>query len=205
MISVKRYTLPTVNTREVLRYMGCAKADTQTVSLLNDVLAECQGVFDGAAVCFCELSVRNGEDGLFLGESRVESRDLSRALTGCDRALLFGATVGVGIDRLMTRYSRISPARAFCLQAVGAERVEALCDAFCAERAEELRLSDERLLPRFSAGYGDLSLEIQKEWFRVLDCSKKIGLSLNESLVMSPSKSVTAIAGILKNGHNDEK
>lgn len=203
MISVKRYTLPTVNTREVLRYMGCAKADTPTVSLLNDVLAECQDVFEGAAVCFCELSVRNGEDGLFLGKSRVESRDLSRALTGCERAVLFGATVGVGIDRLIARYSRVSPARAFCLQAVGAERVEALCDTFCADYASMLSKNNKILRPRFSAGYGDLALEIQKEWFRVLDCPKKIGLSLNESLVMSPSKSVTAIAGILKNGNND--
>jgi len=31
----------------------------------------------------------------------------------------------------------------------------------------------------------------------VLDCAKKIGLTLNDSLLMSPSKSVTAFAGIM--------
>lgn len=198
MIAVKRYTLPAVDTREVLRYMGCAKVDTETELLLQDALTECQGVFDGAAVCFTELAIKNDAEGLFLEGVLIESRDLARALLGCDRALLFGATVGIGIDRLITRYSHLSPARALCLQAIGAERVEALCDAFCAERAEELRLSGERLLPRFGAGYGDLSLAVQAQWFRILDCPKYIGLSLNESLVMSPSKSVTAIAGILK-------
>ena len=78
-------------------------------------------------------------------------------------------------------------------QAIGAERIESLCDAFCAEReAEGLRLR-----PRFSPGYGDLPLELQRDLFRGLDCSRKIGLTLNESLLMSPSKSVTAIAGIV--------
>ena len=46
--------------------------------------------------------------------------------------------------------------------------------------------------------YGDLPLEMQKDIFNVLDCSKRIGLTLNESLLMSPSKSVTAIIGISK-------
>ena len=55
-----------------------------------------------------------------------------------------------------------------------------------------------QLRPRFSPGYGDLPLELQKDVFRVLDCPRKIGLSLNESLLMSPSKSVTAIIGIGK-------
>ena len=37
---------------------------------------------------------------------------------------------------------------------------------------------------------------VQKDIFKVLDCERKIGLTLNESLLMSPSKSVTAIVGI---------
>ena len=52
------------------------------------------------------------------------------------------------------------------------------------------------LTSRFSAGYGDLSLEFQREIFRALDCQKNIGLTLNESLIMSPTKSITAIIGI---------
>lgn len=196
MTELFRCALPAVDTREVLRYMGCKEADAETEALLLDALAECQDVFDQAAVCYTEIAVdwKNGE--LFLNGQRTIGRDLSKSLSGCERALLFGATVGVGIDRLIARYSRLSPARAVCLGAIGAERVEALCDTFCAEYAKKAELSGEHLRPRFSAGYGDLSLAVQKEWFRILDCPKRIGLSLNESLTMSPSKSVTAIAGI---------
>lgn len=50
--------------------------------------------------------------------------------------------------------------------------------------------------PRFSPGYGDLPLSAQREIFAVLDCGKRIGLMLNDSLLMSPSKSVTAFVGI---------
>ena len=82
------------------------------------------------------------------------------------------------------------------LQAIGAERIEALCDVFC----EKIRLDAESAglfpRPRFSPGYGDFPLELQKDIFRVLDCSRKIGLTLNESLLMSPSKSVTAVIGL---------
>ncbi len=198
MTELFRCVLPDVNAREVLRYMGCKDADAELAAMLADVLDECRDVFDQAAVCYTVVTVERENGHLLIGGHPVESRDLQKALDGCQRALLFGATVGVGIDRLIARYSRVSPSRALCLQALGAERIEALCDAFCngyAKRAEQV---GERLRPRFSAGYGDLSLAVQKDWFRILDCHKKIGLSLNESLVMSPAKSVTAIAGIEK-------
>lgn len=50
--------------------------------------------------------------------------------------------------------------------------------------------------PRFSPGYGDLPLALQRDIFHALDCARKIGLTLNDSLMMSPAKSVTAIIGI---------
>ena len=52
------------------------------------------------------------------------------------------------------------------------------------------------LKPRFSAGYGDLPLAVQKAIFSALELSQRIGLTLNESLLMTPSKSVTAIFGL---------
>ena len=42
----------------------------------------------------------------------------------------------------------------------------------------------------------DFSTFLQREIFAALDCPKHIGVSLNESLLMTPRKSVTAIVGI---------
>ena len=76
-------------------------------------------------------------------------------------------------------------------QGIGAERIEALCDAF-----ENMIKTDKKIVPRVSAGYGDIPLEMQRDIFAALDCPRKIGLTLNESLLMSPTKSVTAIIGV---------
>ena len=83
--------------------------------------------------------------------------------------------------------------------AIGAERIESLCD--CLQQQLSAHFASEGLFlqRRFSPGYGDLPLAMQREIFQVLDCSRQLGLSLNDSLLMSPSKSVTALAG-LKHG-----
>jgi len=41
-------------------------------------------------------------------------------------------------------------------------------------------------------------LETQRDIFALLDCPRKIGLTLTDSLLMSPVKSVTAVMGIEK-------
>jgi cobalamin-dependent methionine synthase I len=55
---------------------------------------------------------------------------------------------------------------------------------------------DYRLVSRYSPGYGDLPLEMQREIIRALDCGRTIGVTLTESLLMQPSKSVTAVIGM---------
>ena len=109
------------------------------------------------------------------------------------KVIVMGATVGITLERLIAKYSRVSPVKALLLQALGAERIETLCDAFCEDMQKTLKIA---LKPRFSAGYGDLPLDTQKQIFKLLNLPKNIGLTLNDSMLMSPSKSVTAFIGI---------
>ena len=133
---------------------------------------------------------------LDLGFMVTESQGLARNLCGCDKLVLFAATIGLAPDRLIAKYGRLSPVKALCMQAIGAERIESLCDMFCGELAEAYGAQGLSLRPRFSPGYGDFPLEAQEAVFKALDCHRKIGLALNDSLLMSPSKSVTAIVGL---------
>ena len=134
--------------------------------------------------------------GVCFSSLTLESQALARNLKKCTRVLLFAATVGLELDRLIAKYSKLSPSRALVLQALGAERVEALCDAFLSDLKPFYREAGLSMRPRFSPGYGDLPLEVQKDFFALLDCHRKIGLSLNDSLLMSPTKSVTAVVGL---------
>ena len=193
-IITKIYKAPPISEKEALRYAGCRAADEETLKLLRSCIDETEDKLT-YNVCYGEFPVSiNG--GLHnFGAFSVQSADLAKNLYGCESVLLFAATVGVGIDRLISKYSRISPARSVIIDALGAERIEALCDALCEDFALENKAN---LKPRFSPGYGNLPLEAQKDIFAVLDCPRKIGLSLNDSLLMSPTKSVTAFAGIVR-------
>lgn len=185
MIQIKTYSAPPINVQEILRYAGCRKADASVMALLEECLAEARCTY---RVCWRELPVSVEENRCDFGLLAIESKDLAKNLAGCRKVLLFAATIGVEMDRLIGKYSRIAPAKGLILQAIGAERIEALCNAFCKEMGA--------MRPRFSPGYGDLPLEMQATLFQLLDCERKIGLCLNDSLLMSPSKSVTAFAGV---------
>ena len=192
IIQTKVYDAPPIRRREILRYAGCDVADAAVMELMESCLTEAAGALV-YKVCYRELDVNvQGSESDF-GVFSLSSRQLARNLDGCSRVILFAATVGVGIDRLITKYSRIAPSRALMLQAIGAERIEALCDAFVTGWETENRTI---LRPRFSPGYGDLPLSVQKDIISLLEAPKQIGLSLNDSLLMSPTKSVTAFAGI---------
>lgn len=188
----KEYIPPLVNESEILRYAGCRTATEEVIALMGDALTEAQTVLK-YRLCFTRLGFKAEGKRCDFDWFSVDSQDLARNLQGCDGAVLFAATLGVGFDRLIAKYSRISPAMALMLQAIGAERIESLCDLFCRELAEQYGYG---LRPRFSPGYGDLPLEVQREVFKVLDCGRRIGLCLNDSLLMSPTKSVTAFVGI---------
>ena len=196
---MKSYIEPVICQNEILRYAGCANkmdmAQAQISELLEDCLEEILPKLS-YKLCYLELPLTITEEVCDFGCMQVASRDLAKNLKGCKRVLLFAATIGVEMDRQIARYGRLSPAKAVLLQAIGAERIEALCDAFCAEKEQELVMQNATLRPRFSPGYGDLPLETQTDIFQMLNCSKHIGLALNDSLLMAPSKSVTAFVGI---------
>lgn len=168
---------PDVDRREVLRYAGVKEATPEIEDLLNSCIAEAENSFS-YKVCYAEVEKTS---------LPKEIADLSR-LDGYDKVVIFAATVGLEIDRLIAKYGVVSPSRALMFQALGAERIESLCNAFCNEF--------EGAGPRFSPGYGSFILENQNYIFSCLNPSRHIGLTLNSSLLMSPSKSVTAIFGL---------
>ena len=88
---------------------------------------------------------------------------------------------------------------ALAVSALGSERVEALCDEFCNRLATE-KGEGVKVYQRFSPGYGDLPLEVQRDIFALLSPERAIGVTLGDGLLMSPTKSVSAIIGISEKG-----
>ena len=187
MIYTLNYDAPPVNKNEILRYAGAGRDAKDVCAVVEECLTETKFTYK---VCMTQLPVIWGEY-VDLGFMKTDSKTVKKCLEGCESVIVFAATVGMETDRLIAKYSVTSPARALIFQAIGAERIESLCDTFCADMGK-----DKIITPRFSPGYGDFPIETQRDIFSMLDCPRKIGLTLNESLIMSPSKSVTAIIGV---------
>lgn len=127
----------------------------------------------------------------------IRSRDLAKNLRGCKAAYLMAVTLGPGPDALVRRASIGRMSRAVILQAAAAAMVEVWCDEINARILREAaRDGLYPARPRFSPGYGDLPLDWQRQISTLLNMPKEIGVSLTDTLLMTPSKSVTAFVGV---------
>lgn len=185
--------VPPICEKEVLRYAGDPNPNQETLQLLHECIQECNNLFS-TKIAYRIFPIVRQLDELNIASLKITSKSLKRNLSKCDRVILFATTAGLEIDRLIVKYAKLSPARSLMFHSIGSERVEALCDAFChfLEAEENFKVT-----ARFSPGYGDLPLELQKEILVLLNANSTVGIGLNDSMVLSPTKSVTAFVGIL--------
>ena len=187
-----------VDRAEVLRYlrMGVAEPDAVLSGRLARVEREVLAACRPASSWRLEPVSFGPEPGdLRIGPLAVRSCALARTLRGCRHAFLFCATLGAGVDALLRRYSQTSGADALMAQAVATAAVESWCDECRAKLLAEPAVAGESLRMRFSPGYGDLSLETQRPLLEILDSARRAGIVLTETLLMVPSKSVSAVIG----------
>lgn len=118
-------------------------------------------------------------------------------MESCENCVLLCATLGSQVDALIRREQVRNMAEALFLDAAASAAIEEVCDEVQMMLARDLNKS---LTRRFSCGYGDLPLEIQKDFLSVLDAGRMIGLSASPSGMLIPIKSVTAVIGILPEG-----
>lgn len=114
---------------------------------------------------------------------------------GHEVAFLCG-TIGAEFDTWQRRLSALSAADALLSQQIGLEAVEKVMDDLEKEAKVEVEAEGRKMLPRKSPGYGNLPIELSREIINCLDATKKIGVSITDSNLLVPSKSVTAICEI---------
>lgn len=187
-----------MNRREVLRYLGYGgqSPDEQVSALLQ----ECWDELTAAAaprclsrsfdLCFFE------EDGIDASCFQTHSQSLRKNLEDCEQVLLFAATLGAQADLLIQKYNRLQMSKAVILQAEAAAMLEDYCNRENARLKDAYEAEGWYLRPRFSPGYGDFPLECQRALIAGLEAGKRIGITLTDSLLMVPAKSVTAVIGI---------
>lgn len=182
--------LEKLNRNEAVRYLGGAGI---RLNYRMDVLMdECEkAVLEKASPKYLYVE-KNLPCPQIMGGKDIESH-----LNGCEKAIVMCATVGSEVDKLI-RISQISDmARAVVMDSLASVAVEQVCNAFDKIIAE--KYSDYNMTFRFSPGYGDYPIELQKIILQMLDAPKKIGLCTNDNFLLTPTKSVTAVLGLSKN------
>lgn len=136
-------------------------------------------------------------DGTISGTSfKPQGESIRALLSGCSEVWLFAATLGAESERLLLREQARDPADALIMDAVLSAAIEAFCDLHEARLRQETEASGLFLTDRFSPGYGDMPLPQCRSICDVLNVQRSIGLTISESGIMMPRKSVTALMGI---------
>lgn len=116
--------------------------------------------------------------------------DLNELFQNCDEVMIIACTLGIQFDRKIKYYSKINMTKMTILDAVGSSYLEALCDEY--EQSFQFK---ERTF-RFCPGYGHVPIELNHDLARILDCSKHIGLTIQDSHILLPQKSMIGLIGI---------
>lgn len=126
----------------------------------------------------------------------LEGEDIRRHLAECEQTVLMAATLGPDVETLLLRSQVTDLARALVLDSAASAAIENVCDNLEADLRREFEARGLFLTDRFSPGYGDLPLSLQRPLCEVLDTRRRIGLAVSGSGILIPRKSVTAILGV---------
>ena len=182
-------TLSSIPEKEALRYLGVRGA--VPADLLEQVRDACRFLLPHCTARYVwRLLDKADLSDLLVGQ------DLPTLLRDCDKAAVFALTLGPGPEALIRRAGLTSPTRALILDACASAACEQACDDL--QRLLEGQLCRQGRFPtdRFSPGYGDLPLEVQRPLLDLLEGQRRCGITLSDTFIMSPRKSVTAVFGL---------
>ena len=187
-----------IRTKEAVRYLGYGKneVDDKTLQEIQDSFRELERLADKKSIYrIFELSLKD-ENELKIGNVEIYSRNFRTNLKDCKQVVLFAATLGAEVDRLIRKMQVVDMAKAVVMQACAATLLEEYSDELQQKIAERMQEQGKYIRPRFSPGYGDFSIQHQKDVLAMLETSKRIGVTMTDSYMLTPTKSVTAVIGI---------
>ncbi len=121
---------------------------------------------------------------------------VAQHLAGAQHIIVLVCTLGPGLENRITALSQDNPAYTFALDSFGSAAAKALRVAICAELEADAQISGLHTSIPLYPGMTDWPIEVgQPQIFAVLDATR-IGVSLNESALMIPRKSISLLMGM---------
>lgn len=189
-----------IDREEVLRYLEYKGQDID--NNLIEIIEECRNITKdriNPRYTFRVYSIKQKYKGIIELEGTnliLESNDLYEILKDCNECILMAATLGIDIEKDIKKYSCTELTKGIIIDSCATTAIEEVCDIVQNEIENNILKNGQYLTFRYSPGYGDLSIEKNTEILTILNGQKEIGLTITNSGIMIPRKSVIAIIGI---------
>ena len=202
--TLKSYQIDALDRKEVLRYLGYRGQEVtpELDARLDAAIASCLAI--GRARASIAVYDVAGQEELPDGTPQVTLADtaltlvgtsMQRHMRGARKVGVLAVTIGMGVERELKRLSLTDHLGQVLFDAAATTMVERAADA--AEATLVGMAAREGLYTnfRFSPGYGDMPMQTQHVLLDALD-ARRLGITLSPTLLMTPTKSVTAVVGM---------
>lgn len=174
-----------------LKYLGYPtnSVDTKIEAIIDQCIEEIQSICQPKFV-YKQFTLTH--DPLEIKELQLSLSypELIDLFDSCHSCIIIGCTLGQEIDRYLKYLSKIDMTKMTIFDAVASSYIEEASDQY----QETLSLGEHTF--RFCPGYGSVPIELNKTLARILDMSKHIGLTIQDSNILLPQKSMIGMIGI---------
>lgn len=178
---------------EIVRYLG-AKSEEGISGYIDEAVEKAATL--SPKHIGAELNIADFTDnGVLLDNGLLLSGELAKnSLQGCRRVIILAATLTLEGDVLLSQAD--GAIRQAVMNSTLSAAIEAYLDNVEEKIAASLEKQNQYITKRFSPGYYDLPITLQKEILTLTDAEKFLGIHLTESMMLIPVKSVTAVIGV---------
>ncbi len=189
---------------EVLRYLGYRGQELgpELERLMEEM---CQRCLESARPryywrSFALAADGNGQPELAGTGVVLRGGDIRKHLDRGAACAVMAATLGLEPEREMLRIGRRSTTGEIVFNAACTALIESVADACEREIQAYARGKGLAAGYRYSPGYGDFPLEQQGAVLGVIEAGTRLGITLTDSMLMVPKKSVSALIGLYPAG-----
>lgn len=202
-----------IDEREVLRYLQYKNQDIDDNLLdkIKQCIKKTREIINPRFI-FREYKIKKSQ--IYDSKSEVyleganltlKSDDVYNLLLECDECILMSATLGLEIEREIRKLTYTDLTKGIIIDACATTAIEEVCDIVQDNIAKKLLKEDKYITYRYSPGYGDLPIEKNVDINNLLNSQREIGLTVTNSGIMIPRKSVVALIGVSYKGVTNTK
>lgn len=193
----KTIELAGINVSEALRYLGYGQNEPDL--RMKEILDLCSKELLNAVNPKYVFKIFDLKDDYVVdgADFELKGQAIKNHLKNCSKIVMMCVTLSSGVDLLIRKKQIRDMAEAMIIDSMASAAVEQVCDEV--EKIIKAEYPGFEYTWRFGVGYDDFPLELQGQFLNVVNAPKQIGVCVNDSYMLTPTKSVTCIIGM---GHD---